>query len=83
MKRWILGLLVIALCAAPATANSIGFFGSSYSPNDTNAGKRLALTSNSARSAQTSSASRSTGAATDANPNVFSIKAVPIDFGST
>lgn len=35
MKNWTLGLLVFALCAGPTAASSIGFFVSSYSPDDT------------------------------------------------
>ena len=35
MKKWILGLVVLALCAGPSAASSIGIFASSYSPDDT------------------------------------------------
>ncbi len=83
MKRWILGLLVIALCAAPATANSIGFFGSSYSPGDTDAGEGFGLDFEFGGGALEFEMRIALyeELLTDANPNVFSIEAVPVDFG--
>ncbi len=39
MKRWTLGLLVLTLCAAPATASSLGVFASTYSPDATGEGE--------------------------------------------
>ncbi len=35
MNRWILGLLVVTLCAAPAAASTIGVHASTFSPDGT------------------------------------------------
>lgn len=83
MKRWILGLLVIAVCAAPATANSIGFFASSYSPDDTDGGEGFGLDFEFGSGALELEFRVAVyeELLTDANPHVFSLQAVPIDFG--
>lgn len=83
MKRWILGLLVIALCSAPATANSIGFFASSYSPDDTDDSEGFGIDFEFGGGALEFELRITLyeELLTDAIPHVFSLEAVPVDFG--
>ncbi len=83
MKKWTLGLLVIALCAAPATANSIGFFASGYAPDDTDgsAGFGIDFEFGSGALEFELRFALYEELVADANPHAFSVEAVPIDFG--
>jgi opacity protein-like surface antigen len=83
MKKWIPGLLVLALCAAPAAASSIGFFVSSYSPSDTDASEGVGfdLEFGSGPVEFEMRLSIYEELFSDANPKSFTIEAVPIDFG--
>lgn len=85
MKKWIFGLLVLALCAGPASANSIGFFVSHYSPADTSAegglGLDLELGSKASKVEFELRFSAYEVLLTDANPEVYRLRATPLDLG--
>lgn len=82
MKKLILGLLVVALCAAPASASSIGLFASYYSPEDTSAEGGLGVDMEFGDKVELEF--RLTVydyLLTDANPEVYRLQAVPFDVG--
>lgn len=83
MKNWILGLLVLALCAGPAAASSIGFFVSSYSPDDTDTGEGIGidLEFGSGPVEFELRFSLYEELVSAPIPEVYEIEAVPIDFG--
>ena len=82
MKKWILGLVVLALCAGPATASSIGIFASSYSPDDTAASEGIGV--NFEFGSKVEFQLRWTvyeDLLSDAGPEVYRIEASPLDLG--
>jgi len=83
MKKLVLGLLVLALCAGPASAGSVGLFGSSYSPNDTDSveGFGVDFEAGEGRTQFQMRFSLYTDFRTDPNPEIFELEATPIDFG--
>jgi len=83
MKKWIPGLLVLALCAAPAAANNIGFFVSSYSPSDTDSSEGFGIDFEFG-SGPTEFEMRFSlyeDLMSGSRPMRYSLEAVPIDFG--
>ena len=82
-RPWTLALLALALCSAPATASSIGFFVSSYSPDDTDTreGVGLDLEFGSGPVEFEIRAAYYTELVSKANPEIFELEAVPVDFG--
>ena len=82
MKKLIFGLLVLALCAGPASANSVGVFGSYYAPSD--ASSELGLGVDFEFGSKVEFEIRWTAydyLETDASPEVYRIQAYPLDLG--
>jgi opacity protein-like surface antigen len=82
MKKWILGLLVLALCVGPASASSFGLFLSSYAPSGTDSGEGYGIDLEFGSQVEFEFRFALYGDLyTDADPLVYRIEAVPIDFG--
>jgi len=82
MKKLIFGLLVLALCAGPASANSVGFFVSYYAPADTSAESGLGVDFEWGSKVEFEMRfAVYDGLRTDANPEVYRLSATPIDLG--
>lgn len=82
MKKWILGLLVLALCAGPAAANSVGLFASYYAPSDTSAEAGLGVDVQFGSKVEFEIRLAVYDALlTDAKPNEYRLQATPLDFG--
>lgn len=82
MKKWIFGLLVLALCAGPASANSFGFFVSHYSPSDTSAEAGLGIDVEFGQKVEVEIRwSVYDYLLTDPKPEVYRLQAVPLDLG--
>ncbi len=82
MKKLIFGLLVLALCAGPASANSVGLFASYYAPSDTSgeAGLGVDLEFGSQVEFEIRWAVYD-ALLTDRDPNEYRLQATPLDFG--
>ncbi len=82
MKKWILGLVVLALCAGPASANSVGIFASYYAPDDTSA--ELGMGVDFEFGTKVEFEIRWAGydyLLTDPNPEEYRVQAYPLDLG--
>jgi len=82
MKKWILGLLVVALCAGPASASSVGVFVSSYAPSDASAESGLGVDLEFGSKVEFEiRLAVYDNLLTDANPEVYRLQAAPLDLG--